>query len=68
MSLIKTIDGKASETQIVPSMPQWVGGVLFFIKQEAYVNGQLSQTLLFDKVEVNITIDRNIFQKPVKQY
>lgn len=68
MSLIKTKDGKATETQIVPSMPQWVGGVLFFMKQEAYVNGQLSQTLLFDKVEVNIPVDRNIFQKPVKHH
>lgn len=64
VSHFKYEDGKTIELQLVVSDPKRFNGVVFFMKQDMYKEGALVQTLTFDKVELNLPVDRKVFQKP----
>ncbi len=63
----KTEQGQTYEQEVRYSDYTGVDGILFPVKTEILINGQIATTVIIDKCEFDIPIDNSIFKKPVQQ-
>jgi len=63
----KTEQGQTYEQEVRYSDFTEVDGILFPVKTEILINGQIATTFIMDKCEFDIPIDDSIFIKPVQQ-
>lgn len=68
-SLIKSvstreIQGQEVEVESYYSDPKEINGVKFFMTRNSEIEGQVFQTIKFEKIELNVPIDEKIFGMP----
>ena len=68
-SMIKSVtnrdfQGQSMEVETYFSDLKEFGGVKFFMTRDSKINGEIFQTVKFDKIELNVTIDEKIFEMP----
>jgi hypothetical protein len=56
--------GQETEVETFYSDLKEIGGVKFFMSRSSKVEGQEFQSIKFDKIELNVTIDEKIFEMP----
>jgi hypothetical protein len=60
----KEIQGQAMEVETFYSNLKEFGGVKFFMTRDSKIEGQVFQTVKFDKVELNVPVEEKIFAMP----
>ena len=68
-SMIKSVtnrdfQGQSTEVETYFSDLKEFDGVKFFMTRDSKINGEIFQTVKFDKIELNVTIDEKIFEMP----
>lgn len=68
-TLIKSVStrdfqGQQMEVETWFSDLKETGGVKFFMSRDSKIQGQVFQTVKFDKIELNVTVDEKIFEMP----
>ena len=63
-STIRQLQGQDMEVESFFSDLREIGGVKFFMMRDSKIEGQVFQTVKYEKVELNVTIDEKIFEMP----
>ena len=60
----RPIRGQDMEVESYYSDLKEIGGVKFFMTRDSKIEGQTFQTIKYEKIELNVTIDEKIFEMP----
>ena len=60
----RTLQGQEMEVESYYSDLKEIGGVKFFMARSSRIEGQEFQSIKFDKIELNVTVDEKIFEMP----
>jgi hypothetical protein len=60
----RQIQGQDTEVESFYSDPKEIGGIKFFMTKDSKIEGQIFQTVKFDKIELNVPVDEKIFPMP----
>ena len=60
----RSIQGQDMDVESFYSNLKEIGGVKFFMTRESKIEGQTFQTVTYEKIELNVTIDEKIFAMP----
>lgn len=60
----REIQGQEMEVESYYSEPKEINGLKFFMARNSEIEGQVFQTIKFEKVELNVPIDEKIFEMP----
>lgn len=63
-STMRDFQGQEMETETWFSDLKEIGGVKFFMSRDSKIQGQIFQTVKFDKIELNVPVDEKIFEMP----
>ena len=59
----RDIQGQPTDVESWYSDLKEIGGVKFFMVRDAKMNGEVFQTVKYDKIELNVPIDEKVFEK-----
>jgi len=63
-STMRQLQGQDMEVESFYSDLKEIGGVKFFMTRDSKIEGQVFQTVKYEKVELNVAIDEKIFEMP----
>jgi len=59
----RDIQGQPTDVESWYSDLKEINGVKFFMTRDSKMNGEVFQTIKYDKIELNVTIDEKVFEK-----
>ena len=62
--ITRDMQGQQTEVEAFYSDPKEIGGIKFYMTRDSKIEGQTFQTVKFDKIELNVTVDEKIFAMP----